>query len=73
MESVAPMDTYLSPDQVCEMVPGLTREGLAQLRFNGTGPRYIKPSPRKVVYSRSAIEEWLTANERTSTREPVSA
>jgi len=65
------MDTWLSPDQVCEIVPGITREGLAMLRFKGTGPRYSKPSPRKIVYSRTAIDEWLKANERTGTRETV--
>jgi hypothetical protein len=63
------MEQWLSPEQVLEIVPGLSREGLAMLRFNGTGPRYSKPSPRKVVYSRTAIDEWLKANERNSTKD----
>lgn len=65
------MDTYLSVDQVCELVPGMTPGGLAQLRFHGIGPKFIKPSPRKVVYARSDIEAWLEDSKRTSTREPI--
>ena len=29
----------LSPKQVAEMIPGMTVNNLAQLRFKGTGPR----------------------------------
>jgi hypothetical protein len=60
-------ETYLSPSQVAEMIPGMTTSNLAQLRFQGRGPRFIKPSPKVVVYSLSAIESWLAESERTGT------
>lgn len=62
------MEKLLSPQDVCDIVPGMTVPGLAQLRFLGTGPKFIKPTPRKVVYRLSDVEAWLEANERTSTR-----
>lgn len=61
------METYLTPDQVCELVPGMTRSNLAQLRFTGRGPKFLKPSPRLVVYRESDVIAWLEASERTST------
>ena len=67
------MEKFLSVEAVCEMVPGMNANLLAQMRFRGDGPRFIKPSPRKVVYSESAIVEWLNSREQSSTREAVSA
>lgn len=40
---------------------------LAQLRFKGTGPAFLKPTPRTVLYRRSALDAWLNASERTTT------
>lgn len=62
------MEKYLTPEQVCEIVPGLTVKGLSQMRFRGDGPPYIKPSPKKVIYAESSVHAWLQSNERTSTR-----
>lgn len=59
----------LSPDQVCERVPGVTRGNLAQMRYQGTGPKFLKPTPRTVLYRESDILDWLNASERTSTAE----
>lgn len=60
---------YLTPAQACELVPGLTVPHLAQLRFTGKGPKFLKPTPRKVLYRRADIIDWLEASERTSTAE----
>jgi hypothetical protein len=65
-------ETYLSPAQVCEMIPGMTTGNLAQLRFQGRGPRFIKPSPKVVVYAFSAIQSWLAESERTGTAQVAS-
>jgi len=46
---------------------GMTRQGLAQLRFKGTGPRYMAPTPRVIRYRKSWTDEWLQASERTGT------
>lgn len=67
------LDDLLPPEGVAAMIPGMTVTGLAQLRFKGKGPRYFKPSPRKVVYSRAVVLEWLAGTERQGTAEAVSA
>ena len=62
------MDKYLSPDQVCEVIPGMTVGLLKQMRFRGDGPPYVKVSPRRIAYAEGSLHEWLQSNERTSTR-----
>ena len=32
---------YLTPAQVCELIPGMTKSNLAQLRFKGAGPMAV--------------------------------
>ena len=61
------MNTYLSPEQVCEMVPGMTKGALAQLRFTGKGPRYRKPTPKTVVYLESEVIDWVEGSARIGT------
>ncbi|REJ06280.1 hypothetical protein DY023_06525 [Microbacterium bovistercoris] len=63
------MEKYLTAGQVCEIVPGMTLTNLAQLRFKGTGPKFLKPTPRTVVYRERDVIAWLEASERTSTAE----
>jgi hypothetical protein len=66
-----PAARYLSPDQVCELIPGMTRNNLAQLRFKGLGPRFFKPTPRTVLYSESDCRAWIEASARSSTADDV--
>ena len=67
------MDTYLSPEQVCQMVPGMTESLLNQMRFRGDGPPFIAASPRKRVYSEASLRAWLASREITSTRDLATA
>ena len=62
---------YDSPEELCEYLPGMTVQLLAQMRFRGDGPPFIKASARKVVYRRTAVDEWLASRERTSTSHAV--
>lgn len=62
-------EEYLTPTQATEVIPGMTVGHLAQLRFTGVGPKFLKPTPRKVLYRRRDLIEWLEASERTSTAE----
>lgn len=53
---------YLSPAQVCELVPGMTVENLQELRKTGRGPRYSKPTgPRGhiTIYRRADVIAWV--------------
>jgi hypothetical protein len=58
-------EEYLTPRQTADEYP-FSVQTLAQWRWMGTGPDYIKTSPGKggrIKYRRSAIEQWL--DERT--------
>ncbi len=66
-------EQYLSPAEVCDIVPGMTPNLLAQLRFRGTGIPFVKVSPRKVVYRLSAVESFMRDREQISTRENIPA
>ena len=41
---------------------------LAKARMNGTGPAYIKIG-RSVLYSETALQQWLRSRQRLSTSE----
>jgi len=58
---------YITPVQVTEVVPGLTVQLLARLRFTGDGPAYRKPTPRTVLYKRSEVLAWVEASARRGT------
>jgi hypothetical protein len=64
---------YLSPEDVCKMIPGMTTGLLSQMRFRGDGPSYIKASPRKIVYAVSEIERYLASKQQSVTSQRVSA
>jgi hypothetical protein len=57
----------LTPEQVCELIPGLTRGKLANMRYTGDGPRYFKPTPKTVVYKRAEVFNWLESTAHSST------
>lgn len=60
---------YITPDQVCELVPGMTKSNLAMRRYQGLPPAFYKPSPRVVLYDRESVEAWVRDSMRTSTAE----
>lgn len=37
-----------------------TTGSLATFRYAHKGPRYFKPSPRKILYRKSDLDMWLT-------------
>lgn len=65
--------TYLSPSQVAEMLPGVSKGQLAQWRYRGVvGPPWRKLG-KSIVYELGEVLEWAESNTRTSTAEQVSA
>ena len=60
-------DRYLTPAQVCEIVPGMSEGLLRTMRFEGRGPRYRKPSPRVVVYLESEVRAYVESTARQGT------
>lgn len=61
------MESLLTPDQLCLKIPGTTVGYWAQLRFTGKGPKFLKPSARKVLYREGDVLDWLEASERQGT------
>ena len=64
----AGVDTAL-PRQVAAAL-GTTEAGLAQMRYRGTGPRYIKVGGRRVMYRWSDVRAYLDANTMVRTDDP---
>lgn len=58
-------DRPATPGEVAEYL-GTSVAALAQHRYRGTGPAFIKAG-RKVLYRWSAVEDWLNANTHTIT------
>lgn len=52
-------DRFLSPEMVCEMVPGMTHAILEDRRKRKVDPRFYKPSLRTVVYRESDVLAWV--------------
>ena len=50
---------WLSPAEVCEVIPGMTLTLLQRMRDAGKGPRYAKPSPKTVVYSLADVNAYV--------------
>ena len=50
---------YITPDQVCDLIPGMTKGHLAQLRYKKQGPAYRKPTPKTVIYVWEEVVEWV--------------
>ena len=56
----------LTPEEVSDWT-GMSRAALAQLRYKGTGPKFIKLSAKTVRYFRSHVQEWLEENVHVQT------
>lgn len=56
-------DRFLSPEMVCEIVPGLTLAILEDRRKRKITPRFQKPTMRTVVYRESDIIAWVLGSE----------
>ncbi|MDT5372176.1 MAG: hypothetical protein QOC62_6607 [Mycobacterium sp.] len=70
MEIPADIDTA-PPGQVAPVL-NTTEAGLAQMRYRGTGPRFVKVG-RKVVYRWSDVRDYLSANTLQRTDDPRGA
>ena len=57
---------FIQPSEASD-ITGLSVGALAQLRYQGTGPRFYKPTPRTVLYKRSEVVAWIEESARTST------
>lgn len=56
-----------TPDGLAEYID-VSRNTLAQWRYRGQGPKFIKVG-KKVIYRRTDVEEWLAENTQQCTAE----
>lgn len=61
-----PTDDWLTPDQVATWL-GMSVDSLSQLRYRGRGPRFSKPTARRVLYRRDDVTDWLNSRVRART------
>ena len=59
-------DPLIPPPEIADEL-GVSVSNLAQMRFLGTGPAFIKIGGKAVRYRRSDVDAWIEANRRTST------
>jgi hypothetical protein len=67
MEIPADIDTA-TPAQIAPVLD-TTEAGLAQMRYRGTGPRFVKRG-RRVLYRWSDVRDYLNANTIQRTDDP---
>lgn len=54
-------EPYISIDEALSLMPGVTRQSLAHMRFKGEGPNFYKPTARTVLYKASEVLAWADA------------
>ncbi|MEE8701786.1 helix-turn-helix transcriptional regulator [Bifidobacterium crudilactis] len=56
-------DVIFTPQQI-EDIYHISKNNLAQLRYSGKGPVYLKPTPRTILYRKSDVDTWLASSAR---------
>ncbi len=59
-------DILLTPSQAGALL-GMTPGALAQLRYTGHGPAFVKLTAKAIRYRQIDLDAWVAANLRTST------
>lgn len=57
---------YMRPRELAARL-GVREKTIAQWRIDGTGPAFLKPSERVVIYEGRTVSDWLEQARRTST------
>ncbi|RFA12647.1 hypothetical protein B7R21_09890 [Subtercola boreus] len=62
------MEPLLTAAQVSE-ITGLTEGTLANMRSKGTGPAFVRLTPRVIRYTEEDVQEFIRNSRRTSANE----
>ncbi len=68
--SLKDLDRMLT-EKVVSAWLGVSLPSLQRMRANGTGPRFIRLSERRIAYRQSDVEAWLTARTCSSLDEQI--
>lgn len=64
------LPTLLSSAECANYIRG-SQGSLAKMRLTGSGPAFLRLSPRKIVYRQSDVDAWLDERKHGSTAEYV--
>jgi len=65
-------EEFIQPSVAGDML-GLSTSALSQLRYQGRGPKYYKPTPRIILYRRSDVNAWIEASAFITPDAPIFA
>jgi len=71
--SVLRARTYVTEAQVLELIPDLPLWRIRDLRFRAVGPRFLKPTPRRVIYVAEEALDWAAGVSDYSDPMPIVA
>ena len=54
--------SYMTPEDVCRLMPGMTKGHLAQMRSKKQGPPFRKPTAKTVLYVEKEVIEWIESS-----------
>lgn len=54
-------EVFYRPDMAARYT-GYSRQTMAQWRYLGKGPKYLRPTPRTIIYRKSDLDAWLSAS-----------
>ena len=55
-------EPFINIPETLSLIPGMTKNHLAQLRFDHEGPKFYKPTGRTVFYKASEVLDWIANN-----------
>ena len=67
--SLDPRQIHMSIEETSAYC-NISKQALAQLRYTGKGPKFLKPTARTVLYRKGDVDDWMDANEQISTAHP---
>jgi predicted DNA-binding transcriptional regulator AlpA len=62
------MELLLSPNDAAARA-GVSRNYLMRQCKAGTGPQFVRPSPRRTLFSKAEIDQWVKSWARSPTQE----
>lgn len=56
-------EPYITISEALSLIPGMTRNHLAQLRFDNQGPKCYRPTAKCIYYKASEVLNWIANGE----------
>lgn len=66
-------EPFISIPEALSLLPGMTKNHLAQLRFDGKGPKWYNPVGRTIYYKASEVLAWVNGGSSTEAKHNAEA